>query len=318
MSTLKYTSDILKNDFQQLVIPLDNDYEGRVIATLVRHQSNAFSNKSALYIHGFNDYFFQKELAYKFSEYGINFYALDLRKYGRSFLPHQKFNDIRSLKAYFEEIDKAIEIIHNEGNSKITLIGHSTGGLIVTLFAKYHINKNYFDGIILNSPFFEFNVNPIQKVLIPMASSLGKFFPQIKITGGFSEKYGESIHKNYSGEWEYDLNLKPNLAPKINLGWLRAIYRAQQEMKNKVYIDKPILILYSSKSVTNLNDSSQVATMDSILNVKHIERISENIIGDKEIKAIDGGLHDLVLSRKDVRKEVYQSIFEWMKKKNLA
>lgn len=318
MDTHKYTSDILKNGFLQLEIPLNDDYDGKAVATLVRRLTDRPSHSGVLYIHGFNDYFFQKELAYKFNEHGINFYALDLRKYGRSYLPHQKFNDIRNLEAYFEEIKKAIDIIRDESNSQIILMGHSTGGLIVTLFAKHHLNWKLFDGIILNSTFFEFNVNPVQRMLIPIASFIGKYFPKIKIAGGFSEKYGESIHVNYSGEWEYDLNWKPNLAPEINIGWLRAVHRAQLEMKKKFHIDKPVLILHSSESVIDLNDNNQISSMDSILNVKHIEQISKNITGDVEIQSIKGGLHDLVLSRYDVREIVYKSIFEWIKKKKLA
>ena len=42
------------------------------------------SKASVLYIHGFNDYFFQRELAQKMDSAGYSFYAIDLHKYGRS------------------------------------------------------------------------------------------------------------------------------------------------------------------------------------------------------------------------------------------
>ena len=106
------------------------------VATLVRRRAGEESTRAVLYIHGFNDYFFQRELACRFNERGIHFYALDLRKYGRSWLPHQKFNDIRDLRAYFEEITIALEIIRQEGCQTTVLLGHSTGGLIITLYAK--------------------------------------------------------------------------------------------------------------------------------------------------------------------------------------
>ena len=152
-----YEDDILKEGFQRLVIPLQEDYEGKVIATLVRRLSASGSGRAVLYIHGFNDYFFQQEMACRFNEQGYHFYALDLRKYGRSWLPHQKFNDIRELRSYFEEISLALEIIRKEGSHTTFLLGHSTGGLIVTLYAKEHGDSFLFDGIILNSPFFDFN-----------------------------------------------------------------------------------------------------------------------------------------------------------------
>jgi len=314
----KYRKDILDDDFIQLEIPLEDDSEGRNIATLIRLKTNKKLDKAVLYIHGFNDYFFQKEFAYKLNEFNVNFYALDLRKYGRSYLSHQKFNDVRNIYSYFEEINKALAIIHQEGNTKVTLIGHSTGGLIVTIFAKHHMGSKSFHGIILNSPFFKFNLRFTQRMFIPLASFLGRIFPKIKISGGFTEKYGQSIHKNYSGEWEYDLKLKPNLPPKVNLGWIRAVHKAQNELKHRVHIDKPILVLHSARSVTDLDDIDQISSGDSILNIKDIQKISNNINGDIEIEAIKGGLHDLILSRRDVRDNVYNIIFAWMKKKNLG
>ena len=53
-----------------------------------------------LYLHGFNDYFFQTHLADAWLEAGFDFYALDLRKYGRSLGEHQTPNYITSLEAY--------------------------------------------------------------------------------------------------------------------------------------------------------------------------------------------------------------------------
>ena len=37
-----------------------------------------------LYVHGWNDYFFQTHLADHMADLGFDFYAVDLRRYGRS------------------------------------------------------------------------------------------------------------------------------------------------------------------------------------------------------------------------------------------
>ena len=132
-----YQVDVLDNKFEQLTINLTNDYEGKVSATLIRKLSPDFK-KAVLYIHGFNDYFYQAEIAENFLKQSINFYALDLRKYGRSLLPHQRLNNVRDLKEYDEEILATLNIIESEGNSAILLAGHSTGGLIITYFAARH------------------------------------------------------------------------------------------------------------------------------------------------------------------------------------
>lgn len=313
-----YREDILGDGFEQCRLELKDDYEGEAVAVLVRRLSDGQQqDKAILYIHGFNDYFFQTEMALWFNSKGFNFYAIDLRKYGRAYMSHQKFNDIRNLKDYYEEITVALSLIRSEGNKETVLMGHSTGGLIVTLYAKDNPQSLLYDGLVLNSPFFDFNLSKPVKLVLPVIAWLGNYFPKIKISGGFSEKYGESIHKDHGGEWEYNLSWKPNVAPKINIGWLRAIYKGQRELNNDFEIAKPVLVLHSLKSVDDLSDLSQVTSCDVILNVEDIKRIACNIKSNVQIAAIPGGLHDLVLSAKAVRTEVYNVIESWLKKKNL-
>lgn len=316
LNFVKYKEDILKKGFEQYPISLTDDYEGKVIGTLVRRLTPSV-DKAVLYIHGFNDYFFQKELAFKINECQLNFYALDLRKYGRSYLPHQKFNDIRNLRDYYEEILYALKIMKEEGNKEIILLGHSTGGLIVTLFAKDHPDSHLYNGIILNSPFYDFNLSPFEKKALPILSLLGKKFPTIKIPGGFSKAYGKSIHKDYDGEWDYNLDWKPNVAPHVNLGWIRAIYQAQEELKKEIHITCPVLIIHSLHSISNKKDKNQIQTTDIILDVHQIDRIAQNIKGDVEIIAIENAIHDLILSRKQVRKQVYNTMYDWLIRHNL-
>ena len=88
-------------------------------------------------------------MAEKFSTQGFAFYALDLRKYGRSHLENQKIGNVRNLNEYFADIDTALSIMHQEGVDKILLSGHSTGGLIVSLYANQRIGKELFDEKII-------------------------------------------------------------------------------------------------------------------------------------------------------------------------
>lgn len=79
-----YQDDILAAGFQQLTLHFPNDAQGQVIATLIRKKAAERTHKAVLYIHGFIDYFFQTEMAEQFNQQGYDFYALNLRKYGRS------------------------------------------------------------------------------------------------------------------------------------------------------------------------------------------------------------------------------------------
>src|SRR6202042_2684456 len=66
---------------------------------------------AVLYVHGFTDYFFQRELADFFAARGLRFYALDLRKCGRARKPGQTAHYVSDLALYDKELDRALEIV---------------------------------------------------------------------------------------------------------------------------------------------------------------------------------------------------------------
>ncbi len=83
-----------------------------------------------LALHGFADYFFQTLAADFWVDRGYDFYALDLRKCGRSIRPHQTPNFVTDLASYFEEIDEAMRLVRDrDGHPHVVLTAHSTGGL---------------------------------------------------------------------------------------------------------------------------------------------------------------------------------------------
>lgn len=308
-----YEPDLLGEGFEKRIIELADDYEGKVIATLIRKNTHKETEKAILYIHGFNDYFFQKEMAEAFNEQGYNFYALDLRKYGRSHLPHQKLNNVRSILEYDEELNIALAIIKSENNHQVILKGHSTGGLIVTNYAVNHKQSDLFHGLIGNSPFYDFNLRHTERKFgIPFLSVVGGYFPNLIFPVEFTELYGHSLHKDYKGEWYYSLVWKPNQIPKLNLGFISAIYRAQKNCIQHNTIDVPVLIMYSNQSIYEKRWSEKLHKGDSVLNVAHIKSYAARINGDSTSCEIENGMHDLILSKPSVREKVYSNIFEWL------
>ena len=314
MRDVQYLEDVLKNGFEQATIIQPNDYEGKVTTTLIRKLNSKPSGKAILCIHGFNDYFFQVVIAEAFLKQGYHFYALDLRKYGRSQLPNQTPNNVRNISEYYKDIDSALTIIKEEGSQKTVLYGHSTGGLIVTLYASDRKERELFDVLICNSPFYDFNVPNIQKkTIIPIFSVLGRLHPDISLPISFSKLYGKSLHKKNFGEWDYNLSWKPHVAPSINAGWLNAIHQGHLKIARGVGINKPILILHSRKSVYPKEWSEEMFEGDAILNVTDIKEKSKKVKAPiKEVIEVDGAIHDVVLSRKPVRETIFDAIFEWL------
>lgn len=295
-----------EHGFSTQKLALNTDFEGKVEATLIERKSKSKSKKAILYIHGFVDYFFQNHMADWANGEGYNFFALDLRKHGRSILPHQKPNMTRDLREYFEEIDIAIDII-KKNNDFLVLMGHSTGGLTSSLYAHTNRDKKRIDGLILNSPFFDFNKpSSFKKNVLPIVAKFGLRFPSLPSPEGLKSGYVKSIHSKYNGEWNFDFNYKPLLGFKINFGWIAAIYYAQKRLQQGLKIDCPVLVMFSSSSVPPGNYHKKMHEADSVLEVADIEKYANGIGSNVKKVVIEDGVHDLLLSKPEVRSNTFK------------
>ncbi len=315
----QYSPDRLGEGFDMRSIEMPDDYSGRVITTLVRSLSSATdTHRAILYVHGYNDYFFQRSMAQTFCDSCYNFYAVDLRKYGRSLLPHQTPFEVRGLQEYFADIDTALHIIRGEGNTEVVLMGHSTGGLITSLYCETHRANLPVQGLILNSPFLDMNMSALfENVLVPLVAVWGRWFKDTSISQGTSTAYAQSLLKQYHGEWEYDTNLKFEVSPPVTSAWVRAIHRGHEQVQEGLHIPCPILLMYSGQSVYGDEWTPQHQLGDAVLDVKDIARYGRTLGACVTEVEIPEGLHDLVLSKPSARRVVYQNIFDWLQKNEL-
>ncbi|WFE30133.1 alpha/beta hydrolase [Solwaraspora sp. WMMD791] len=308
--------DILGPPYEQQVIELDPDDEGRVVATLVRRRADRPAGRAVLYLHGFIDYFFQTHLADHFVRGGWDFYALDLRKYGRSLLPHQTPNFCRDLSDYFPELDAAARIIREQdGNETLLVNGHSTGGLIAAIWADARASQGVApDGLFLNSPFFDLNAPWL--VRRPLAAAVRRLThrtPYRVVPVGLSGVYGQSVHASQRGEWDYDLAWKPLAGFPVRAGWLAAIQRAQRQLRAGLQITAPVLLACSSRSYRSRRWHDAATLADAVLDVEHMARWAPRLGRHVTVVRIDGGLHDLTLSRQPARDELFSELDRWLR-----
>jgi alpha-beta hydrolase superfamily lysophospholipase len=305
-------ADILPG-FWRSRITLAPDSEGDVEATLVGMTSPVSSGRAVLYVHGFVDYFFQAHMAEAFRSAGIDFYAVDLRKYGRSLRPYQTPNSCRSVDEYFEEIDEAIRIIRAEGNERLLLAGHSTGGLIAPLYAHERRSEGTVDALFLNSPFFEFNAGWLARAsAIPALAEIGGRDPYRATPLTLSPLYGQSLHKDYRGVWDYRLDWKPieGFLP-ITAGWVHAIHDGHVRLHAGIDVGCPALVMCSSRSIHTETWDDGLYGSDAVLNVEQIRRWTDALGSEVTQISIDGGVHDLTLSVESVREHVFGELFRW-------
>jgi len=301
----------LKDDYTNEIISLKPDYEGEVKAILTASKHNTGQRQSVLYLHGYIDYFFQPHLGEKFNENKFDFFALDLRKHGRALMPHQHPNYCKNIQEYFEEISIAISIIQKKSDS-IFLFAHSTGGLTASSYMNFGKYRNSIHGLILNSPFLDFNQSQIEKSLSRFAANvISTVSAYAKIEGALSPAYAQSIHKDYFGSWDFNLKWKPIYGFPTYFKWVSAIAKAQKKLK-KSSIQVPVLILHSSGSIKTSTFSENAMSNDIVLNIKDIKRVGKKLGNKVTLMQIDNAQHDIFLSRAAVREHAFQKMFEWL------
>jgi alpha-beta hydrolase superfamily lysophospholipase len=289
-----WTADRLLPGFESAEFAFPDDYDGRVVSTLVRLPAGSAPRGAVLYVHGFIDYFFQRHMAERFAAEGHDFYALDLRKHGRSLLPHQHPCFCKDVAEYHADITRALEEI----GAPVLLAGHSTGGLVCALYASQGERKAQVRAMWLNSPFFDWKVQGFKRAQLRFAALAGRAFPFLNDPKAVLPAYVRSLHRVFGGEWEFDLKLKPLYGFPAYFGWVGAILAAQAKMHAGLDVACPVLTMHSDEA-------------DIVLDWRHIARWGRTLGREAAVLAFPGGLHDLVLSRREVRDAVFGELFAW-------
>jgi alpha-beta hydrolase superfamily lysophospholipase len=319
-STLDWQPDVL-DGYQRHVFELgrDPDGEGEVAAVLVRREPGAGEavHGAVLYVHGFSDYFFQTELADFCAARGLAFYALDLRKSGRARRTGQTAHYVSDLAYYDEELERALAAIAEaHPDAPILLAAHSTGGLILPLWLDRRRARPAVvpvAGLVLNSPWLDLQAYPAARraVLTQALRVLGKVAPlrALKQPPGV---YGGTLHVSGTGEWEFDLELKPLAGFPVTFGWLNAVRRGQVRLHRGLDIGVPSLVLRSDRTDLSGRYSDLSERADLVLDVEQIAGRSGCLGRDSTLVTIEGARHDVFLSRPEVRARAYAAVGEWL------
>lgn len=323
--TERWSPDLLGAPFESTAIPLgvDPDGEGDVCATLVRTLADLPGSvdtprRSVLYVHGYTDYFFQRHLAEHFTGLGFDFYALDLRKCGRSLRPGQTPHYVSDLAFYDRELEAALKLI---GPGRTLLMAHSTGGLIVPLWldrlrragrAAGPVGMEI-TGLILNSPWLDLQGPALLRSVGTVAiGALAKVRPFTALPTGVSTVYGDSLWRGAHGEWDYDLDWKPRTGFPVTAGWISAIRAGHAELHRGLDVGVPSLVLRSARTLYSADFSPESAAADTVLDVRQIARWS-GCLGNRNITVpIDGALHDVFLSAPAVRAAAFSEVDAWL------
>lgn len=337
MST-HWEPDILGAGFEARTLPLLDDDEGAVVATLVRHRpaddpealpgTPSAPSFTMLYIHGWNDYFHQRELAREVAANGGAFYALDLRKYGRSLRDRQFPGYVTRLSTYDEDIHAALDVIREECGMGMDLVmmGHSTGGLTATLWA--HRHPGALRALILNAPWLEMQGSVVlRSVGAPVVDTLARRLPTSPLPVSDPGNYYRTLHgwTEEDGErpagtegdpfydgWNTDPRWRTWPSMPIRPGWLSAILAGHAQVAAGLAITCPILVMTSTRTIISAKWTPELRTVDTVLDVGQIAHRATRLGQLVTIATFEGAIHDVLLSPAPVRARAYAEMRRWM------
>ncbi|WP_262001343.1 MULTISPECIES: alpha/beta hydrolase [Microbacterium] len=326
----EWIRDVLGDEFQQLTLDLGTDEQGPVVATLVRAlpaepdlwnrirgRWPLLDGVDVLYVHGWSDYFFQKRLARFWTSRGARFFALDLRKYGRSLRDGQTPGYVADLATYDEDIGAALEAMGRgqggiESSRRLVLLGHSTGGLVLSLWASRHPGAA--DAVILNSPWLEFQFAPARAAIAPMVELQARIRPMEaapQVDLGFYTRAQLEV-ADPDDPMEVNPLWRPAQTMAVYAGWLHAILSGHKAVAAGLGITAPVCVLLSARFVPPTRWSEELTSADSVLVVDDIARAALRLGASVTVERIDGALHDVFLSRHDAREDAYRRLERWV------
>ena len=305
------TVDVLGEPYYAETIDLPADDEGEVVATLVRRKAARRTRRAVLHVHGFADYFFQTPVADYWVSKGYDFYALDLRKYGRSLRPHQTPNFVTDLKHYYAELDEAFRrVTARDGHDHVLVSAHSTGGLVTPLWV--HDHEVPVAGLVLNSPWLDLHGSLLLRTAGTKAiDQIGARRPYLAIPREVSGFYAMSLHEDHHGEWPFDLAWKPIESWPVYAGWLRAVRRGHARVHRGLDLHVPVLVLTSGASGHPKTWDESCTSTDLVLDVLQIRKWAHKLSSHVTLVKVEGALHDVTMSRKEVREHAFAQVTRW-------
>lgn len=317
----QWRADPLGPGFEYTSLDFGMDAEGPVLGTVVRYRPRpqlkellARPRGAVLSLHGWSDYFYNRELAQFWTGLGYHFYALDLRRYGRSLrAEHELPGYTEDLSEYDAELDGAYALIRNAHPSlPIVFQGHSLGGLIISLWAQRSTQP--VAGVVLNAPWLEFQGTqflrvPTQGLLEPMARRA----PRRRFHLPEFDHYWMSLSNEGCGEWDVHRLWRPRNAFRPTAGWLRTVLEGHARVAKGLGLRQPVLVLTSEQSHFATAYTALMQKVDSIVDVNLIRQRSLKLGSFVTNVTVRQGMHDVFTSAEPGRSEAYRDLALWLK-----
>ncbi|MGM9470668.1 alpha/beta hydrolase [Pseudarthrobacter sp. YS3] len=328
-----WAEDFLGPAFQVRELPLAPDDEGEVVASLVRcsvrpprpHSQGTGNNDRApvrvvLYLHGWADYFLQAELARYVASQGIHFYAVDLRKFGRSLRDWQTPGYATDLDVYDEDLAAALaairaDVAHLTGPDAppdVHLLAHSFGGLIAARWADRH--PGALSTLILNAPWLELQGSSlVRNIAMHLVEPVARSDPRRPFHFPDMPGYWQSMSSEAHGEWQLNPVWRPASSFPIRAGWAKAVLAGHSEIARGLDITAPVLVLLSDRTRIQAEWTAELMHVDAVIDVEETATRALRLGRRVSVFRYPGAMHDVFLSSQRIREEAYRDVVRWVR-----
>ncbi|RZU61372.1 alpha/beta hydrolase [Zhihengliuella halotolerans] len=267
---------------------------------------------AVLYLHGWSDYFYNVEVAEFWEGLGARFYALDLRRYGRSLRPWQTPGFTSDLAEYDDDLESALRVIRADLGDveRIILAGHSTGGLIASLWVDR--NPSRVDALVLNSPWLETQGSWVVRLAAAgIVDRVARRRPKALVPLPDVDYYWQSLSNQAYGQWDLHPLWRPRFAFPIRAGWMAAVLEGHARVAAGLDIRVPVLVLTSDHTVITTRFTPEHLEGDAVIEVDVTRQRALRLGLEVTVVAVPDATHDLFASKPVPRAAAYAAIRRW-------
>lgn len=281
-----------------------------------------------LALHGWSDYMFDRDLFEHLAAWGFDVWALDLRRHGRAIDDPHDATRIDHLNRFDEEIGAALAQIResrslngSERGSDVpehapVILAHSMGGLIAALYAQRH--PGAVRALALNAPWLEMHGGAlVRRIVGPVIACAGRILRSHPVLPAGPRHYARAAHREFGGEHDYDLTLKPPGGHPMPAETLAAVLDGQRRLARNGPLTLPILVMCSDHSRFGLRFHDSMRRADTVLDVRTIRARARTLGPSVQIVQIPGARHDVFLSRPDARAHALEILHRWCETEGL-
>lgn len=320
-----WTQDVLGPNFSAVSFPV-NGRGDHTHATLVRYDPSTVGTTrgTMLYVHGWSDYFANRELAAAVAEAGFRFYALDFHGYGRNLTDDVLATGeipgmAADLREYAPDVRAARQIIADDGghadSEHLVILAHSTGGLTMSLLLMEEPGQ--VAGLALATPWIAPQGFPwVDRLVLAATNLVPRRFHDRILSVPVNTFYHRTLSSDREGEWEVDPRWRPKFSFPITVNLLRSTALARERLLELHAagrdVGTPVLLQTAKRSLLLPWWDRRMHTRDSVLDVEAIRRRATVLHPTPTVISYDGAIHDVHRSAEPVRAQAFSDLQNWL------